>query len=68
MVVTATYQGTVLAQSDHAVYLEGNYYFPPDAINKDYFGDSNTQYVHFSSPQISLILNICCSTTCPWKG
>ena len=45
MVVTATYQGTVLAQSDHAVYLEGNYYFPPNSTNQNAFSQSSTTYV-----------------------
>jgi uncharacterized protein (DUF427 family) len=28
MTVTATYQGTEIARSDHTVVVEGNHYFP----------------------------------------
>lgn len=38
----ATWNGAVLAESDKCVVVEGNQYFPPDAINKQYFKDSNT--------------------------
>jgi uncharacterized protein (DUF427 family) len=39
----ATWNGAVLAESDKTVVVEGNHYFPPDAINKDYFQESSTQ-------------------------
>lgn len=29
---TATWKGTVLAQSDETVVVEGNHYFPPDSV------------------------------------
>lgn len=38
----AIWNGTVLAESDKCVVVEGNQYFPPDAIHKQYFKDSNT--------------------------
>lgn len=38
----AIWNGSVLAESDKCVLVEGNQYFPPDAINKQYFKDSNT--------------------------
>jgi uncharacterized protein (DUF427 family) len=38
----AIWNGTVLAESDKCVVVEGNQYFPPDAIKKEYFKDSNT--------------------------
>lgn len=38
----AIWNGSVLAESDKCVVVEGNQYFPPDAINKQYFKDSNT--------------------------
>lgn len=43
----AIWNGTVLAQSDRTEVVEGNHYFPPEAINKAYFKDSNT---HTSCP------------------
>ncbi|PSB02882.1 DUF427 domain-containing protein [Merismopedia glauca] len=38
----ATWNGAVLAQSDRTEVVEGNHYFPPDAIVKEYFHSSNT--------------------------
>lgn len=38
----ATWNGAVLAESNHCEVVEGNQYFPPDSINKDYFQQSNT--------------------------
>jgi len=38
----AIWNGTVLAESDQTVVVEGNQYFPPDAINRDYFQQSQT--------------------------
>ncbi|MDQ3359103.1 MAG: DUF427 domain-containing protein [Actinomycetota bacterium] len=31
----ATWNGTVLAESDETVVVEGNHYFPPEAVNWD---------------------------------
>jgi len=33
----AYYNDTVIAESDATVVVEGNHYFPPEAINEDYF-------------------------------
>ncbi len=33
----ATWNGTVLAESDDTVVVEGNHYFPPESIHKEYF-------------------------------
>jgi uncharacterized protein (DUF427 family) len=33
----AIWENTVLAESDRTVEVEGNQYFPPDAINKQFF-------------------------------
>lgn len=38
----ATYQGIVLAESDRTEQVDGNAYFPPEAIARDYFTDSPT--------------------------
>ncbi|HVF26799.1 MAG TPA: DUF427 domain-containing protein [Pyrinomonadaceae bacterium] len=38
----ATWRGAILAQSDDTVVVEGNHYFPPDSINKEYFRESST--------------------------
>ena len=36
----ATWNGAVLAESDDTVVVEGNHYFPPEAINADFFEKS----------------------------
>jgi uncharacterized protein (DUF427 family) len=41
----ATWNGAVLAESDRTVVVEGNHYFPPDAIHKEYFRPSPTSTV-----------------------
>jgi uncharacterized protein (DUF427 family) len=38
----AIWNGAILAQSDQCEIVEGNYYFPPESINREYFQDSNT--------------------------
>nr|GAT50570.1 predicted protein [Mycena chlorophos] len=36
---------TVLADSNDTVVVEGNHYFPPSAVNKEFFTDSNSSTV-----------------------
>ena len=43
----AIWENTVIAQSNETVVVEGNHYFPPDAIKPDYFAPSDT---HSSCP------------------
>lgn len=38
--VTARWNGVVIAQSDETEIVEGNHYFPADAINSEYFRGS----------------------------
>ena len=38
----AIWNGVVLAESDDTVVVEGNQYFPPDSIRRDYFRESGT--------------------------
>ncbi len=42
MKVQATYNGKVIAESDKTIQIEGNHYFPPEAIVKEHFKDSDT--------------------------
>ncbi len=44
---TATWNGTVLAESDRTEVVEGNQYFPPDALKQEYFKPSE---YHTSCP------------------
>lgn len=39
---TATWKGRILAQSDDTVVVEGNHYFPADALDMSLFDDSAT--------------------------
>lgn len=38
----AIWNGAVLAESNDTIVIEGNHYFPPSAINKEYFQESST--------------------------
>ncbi|MEM9004244.1 MAG: DUF427 domain-containing protein [Cyanobacteria bacterium P01_F01_bin.86] len=38
----AVWNGAVLAQSDRCEVVEGNQYFPPDSLNREYFKSSDT--------------------------
>ncbi len=41
----AIWNNTVLAESGDTVVVEGNHYFPPEAIKKKFFQESNTHTV-----------------------
>jgi uncharacterized protein (DUF427 family) len=43
--VKAIWNGAVLAESDKTEVVEGNHYFPPGAIKKQYFAPSDTHSV-----------------------
>ena len=38
----AIWNGATLAESDETIVVEGNHYFPADAINKEFFRPSET--------------------------
>ncbi len=38
----AIWNDTVVAESDKTVVVEGNHYFPPETIKRDYFQQSGT--------------------------
>ncbi|ATS18803.1 DUF427 domain-containing protein [Synechococcus sp. PCC 6717] len=42
---TATWNNVILAQSDRYEVVEGNIYFPPDALHQEYFQPSDTHTV-----------------------
>lgn len=37
----AIWNDTVLAQSNDTIVIDGNHYFPPDSVNKQYLKESN---------------------------
>ena len=39
----AVWNGTVIAESDDTIVVEGNHYFPPDSVREEYLVD-NTQH------------------------
>jgi uncharacterized protein (DUF427 family) len=41
----ATWNGAVLAESDRTVEVEGNHYFPPEAVRREHLRDSATHTV-----------------------
>jgi uncharacterized protein (DUF427 family) len=41
----AIWNGAVLAESDHVETVEGNAYFPPDSIKREYFRETDAHTV-----------------------
>jgi uncharacterized protein (DUF427 family) len=41
----ATWNDTVLAESDDTIVVEGNHYFPPDDVRWQHLADSDTRTV-----------------------
>ncbi len=42
MTLRAVWNGTIIAESDDTVVVEGNHYFPADSLRWEYFTDSST--------------------------
>lgn len=47
MTVQAVFNGTVIAESDDTVVVEGNHYFPESDVRKEYLSDSGTHTTCF---------------------
>ena len=43
--VQAIWQGTVLAESDQTRVVEGNHYFPPESVRREFFQNSDEHTV-----------------------
>ena len=41
----AIWNGSVIADSDRCIVVEGNQYFPPNAVKREYLRDSDTHTV-----------------------
>jgi hypothetical protein len=41
----AVWNGAVLAETEKTEVVEGNHYFPPDSLHREYFQESNTHTV-----------------------
>jgi uncharacterized protein (DUF427 family) len=37
----ATWEGAILAESERTVVIEGNHYFPPDSVNREFLQGSD---------------------------
>jgi uncharacterized protein (DUF427 family) len=44
-VAKAVWKGVVLAESDRTIVIEGNHYFPPDAVRFEYLKPSESHTV-----------------------
>lgn len=40
---TAKWNGAIIAQSDDTKVIEGNYYFPQESLNKEYFSETDAK-------------------------
>jgi uncharacterized protein (DUF427 family) len=38
----AVWKGKIIADSEQTLIVEGNHYFPPSSLNREYFRDSET--------------------------
>lgn len=45
MTMQAIWKDTIIAESNDTVMVEGNTYFPPEALNMNHFSESNHQSV-----------------------
>ncbi len=43
--VKAIWQGEIIAESNNVEIVEGNYYFPPDSIKKEFLKESKTHTI-----------------------
>ena len=44
-IMKAIWNGKVIAESDKTHVIEGNHYFPPEAINNEYYKESATHTI-----------------------
>jgi uncharacterized protein (DUF427 family) len=45
IMVRALWNGKVIAESDHTERVEGNHYFPPEALHSEYLQPSDTRTI-----------------------
>lgn len=65
----AIWNGIVLAESNDTIEVEGNHYFPPDSINKEYFDESDfTSFCGWKgmANYYSIIVNDQKNENCAW--
>jgi len=60
----AIWEGAVLAESDQCVEVEGNQYFPPDAVKTEHFKPSaTTRCVPGKAPRVTTMSKSAASAT-----
>ncbi len=65
----ATWNGQVIAESESYEVVEGNVYFPPEAVNRDFVKASNTQTVcpwKGTASYVTLVVNGAENTDAGW--
>jgi len=41
----AVWNGVTIAESDHTIVIEGNHYFPPDSVRREFLTESQTHTI-----------------------
>lgn len=49
----AVWNGEIIAESNNTIIIEGNHYFPPNSINKEFLSNSDTHTYCISKGQAS---------------
>lgn len=65
----AIWNNTVIAESQETIRIDGNYYFPPDSINKEYFQKSDSTSRCFwkgKTNYLSVTVNGKTNQNCAW--
>jgi uncharacterized protein (DUF427 family) len=47
VMLSAVWNGAVIAEAPRTVIVEGNHYFPPEALHRQYFTESRTRSLCF---------------------
>lgn len=51
--IRAIWNGETIAESNETIYIEGNHYFPPNSINKEFISFSETHTSCYSKGKAS---------------
>ncbi len=65
----AVWNNTIIAESEETIRIEGNHYFPPNSIKKEYFHQSNSTSRCFwkgKANYLSVTVNGRTNQNCAW--
>lgn len=68
-IMKAIWNSAVLAESNDTVSVEGNHYFPPDSIKKEYFQESDSTSLCFwkgKAKYLSITVDGKTNKDCAW--